>query len=83
MSDQLRDATKGKGNYGLGSATRNQADDMGRAWVGDGAKLASDEKTLVSKDGLRQYRPPTAFKMLLGIGKNTKKSHLRVAFYCY
>jgi RHS repeat-associated protein len=60
MSGQLRDAAKGKGNYGLGTATRNQADDMGRAWVGDGAKLASDGKTLVSKDGLRQYRPPTA-----------------------
>lgn len=60
MSGQLRDAAKGKGNYGLDTATRNQADDMGRAWVGDGAKLASDGKILVSKDGLRQYRPPTA-----------------------
>ncbi|WP_216602177.1 RHS repeat-associated core domain-containing protein [Vibrio pectenicida] len=59
MSGQLRDAVRGKGNYGLGMATRNQADLLGRAWVGDGAKLASDGKTLVSKDGLRQYRPPT------------------------
>lgn len=30
---------------------------MGRAWVGEGATLASDGKTLVSANGLRQYRP--------------------------
>ena len=47
MSGQLRDAAKGKGNFGLGNATRSQADDLGKAWVGDGAKLASDGKTLV------------------------------------
>ncbi len=55
----LRDAAKGKGNFGLGSGTRAEADKLGKAWVGDGAKVASDDKTLVSKDGLRQYRPPS------------------------
>ena len=38
----LRDAAKGKGNFGLGSGTRAEADKLGRAWVGDGYKLASD-----------------------------------------
>lgn len=32
---------------------------MGKAWVGDGYKVASYGKTLVSQNGLRQYRPPT------------------------
>lgn len=62
----LRDAARGKGNFGLGSGTRAEAERLGRAWVGDGAKLASDGKTLVSADGLRQFRPPS-FKPNLGI----------------
>ena len=55
----LRDAARGKGNFGLGSATRVEANRLGKAWVGNGSKLASDGKTLVSENGLRQYRPPT------------------------
>jgi hypothetical protein len=58
-SGMLRDAAKGKGNFGIGSATRSQADEVGRAWVGPNYKVASDGKTLVSQDGLRQYRPPS------------------------
>ncbi len=56
----LRDAAKGKGNFGLGSGSRAEADKLGRAWVGDGARVASDGKTLVSKDGLKVFRPPSA-----------------------
>ena len=59
LSGKLTEATKGKGNFGIGSGTREQADVMGKAWVGAGHKVASDGKTLVSQDGLRQYRPPT------------------------
>ncbi len=59
LSGKLTEATKGKGNFGIGSGTREQADVMGKAWVGDGYKVASDGKTLVSENGLRQYRPPT------------------------
>lgn len=55
----LRDAAKGKGNFGVGSATQEQAVAAGRAWVGDNATLASDGKTWVSQDGLRQFRPPS------------------------
>ncbi|MCW6005385.1 hypothetical protein K1W54_12445 [Micromonospora sp. CPCC 205371] len=62
----IRDAYKGKGNFGLGSGTRGQADEAGKAWVGEGYRVASDGKTLVSADGLRQYRPPS-FKPRLGI----------------
>ncbi|MDZ7925471.1 MAG: RHS repeat-associated core domain-containing protein [Marinagarivorans sp.] len=32
----LREAAKGKGNFGLGSGTRSEADELGKAWVGDG-----------------------------------------------
>lgn len=33
---------------------------MGKAWVGDGYRVASDVKTLVSADSLRTYRPPSS-----------------------
>ncbi|MDP3984890.1 MAG: hypothetical protein Q8Q52_07815 [Acidimicrobiia bacterium] len=59
ISGIVRDASKGKGNFGLGAGTRGQADDAGRAWVGDGYTIASDGKTLVSSDSLRQLRPPS------------------------
>lgn len=55
----LRDAAKGKGNFGLGSATRAESERLGKAWIGDGYKTASDGKTLISSDGLRHYRPPS------------------------
>lgn len=55
----LRDAATGKGNFGLGKATAEQADNLGKAWVGDGYRIASDGKSLVSADGLRVYRPPS------------------------
>ena len=47
-------------------ATEEVANRTGQAWVGDNATLASDGKTLVSADSLRQYRPPT-FKPNLGV----------------
>ncbi|MFI6046292.1 hypothetical protein ACIA8C_32060 [Nocardia sp. NPDC051321] len=65
LSGMLRDAAKGKGNFGIGSGTAEEAEAAGRAWVGSNAKLASDSKTWVSEDGLRQFRPPS-FKPNLG-----------------
>ena len=59
MSGMLRDAAHGKGNFGIGSASTQRAEAMGKAWVGPEARVASDGKTLISKDGLRQYRPPS------------------------
>ena len=55
----LRMALREKGNFGLGSANAETADRLGKAWVGDSYTVASDGRTLVSEDGLRQYRPPT------------------------
>lgn len=55
----LRSATRGKGNFGVGSANAADAARLGEAWVGQGAKVASDGKTLISADGLRQFRPPS------------------------
>ena len=65
LSGMLRAAASGKGNFGVGGATTEQAQAAGKAWVGEGATLASDGKTLVSADQLRQYRPPS-FKPDLG-----------------
>lgn len=61
----LRSASAGKGNFGLGSATARESDRLGQAWVGANFTIASDGRTLVSQDGLRQYRPPS-FKPSLG-----------------
>jgi hypothetical protein len=58
----LRDAAKGKGDFGLGEATSEVSDRLGKAWVGEEYHIASDGTTLVSKDGLRQYRPPSPKK---------------------
>ena len=64
-SGMLRSAAQGKGNFGVGQATEAVADRLGRAWVGSSPILANDGRTLISQDGLRQYRPPS-FKPNLG-----------------
>ena len=40
--------------------------ELGHAWVGVNHTIASDGKTLVSADGLRQFKSPS-FKPRLGI----------------
>lgn len=53
----------GKLNYGVGSGTKEEAERLGQIWVGDGAKLVTNQKDcpgcLISADGLRIYRPPS------------------------
>lgn len=58
----LREASQGTGNFVLGEASAKSSNKLGKMWVGDNAKLASDGKTLVSEDGLKQYRPPAVKK---------------------
>jgi hypothetical protein len=70
-----RDAAAGTGNFGLGSATASEADVLGQAWVGEGSTVASDGKTLLSEDGMRQYRPPS-YKPNLGIQQANFESRL-------
>ncbi len=56
----LRNAARGKGNFGIGSSTAAHADELGQAWVGAGfRRSSSNPDILVSADGLRQYRPPS------------------------
>lgn len=59
LSGIVREESKGKGNFGLGSGTASQATRAGESWVGAGYRVASDGKTLVSSDGLRTFRPPS------------------------
>ncbi|SEG79183.1 hypothetical protein SAMN04488115_11440 [Bosea lathyri] len=59
LSGMLRTAAAGKGDHTVGFAKREQAKAAGEAWVGPNAKTASDGRTLVSEDGLRQFRPPS------------------------
>ena len=57
----LKEANQLKGNKTLdGEFSREQIEQIGQAWVGENAVLASDGATLVSQDKLRQYRPPKA-----------------------
>lgn len=59
LSGILKRASQGKGNFGLGAATREQSNAMGKAWVGEGYRISSDRTAWVSTDGMRQYRPPS------------------------
>jgi hypothetical protein len=66
INGMLRDASRGKGNFGLGSATYNEAIQAGKAWVGEGFRISKDGSSWISANGLRQFRPPS-FKPKLGI----------------
>jgi RHS repeat-associated protein len=56
----LRDASQGRGNFGLGEITASESDRLGKIWVGEDYSIARDGTTLVSKDGTHVYRPPSA-----------------------
>ena len=91
LSGIVRDAAKGKGNFGLGSGSASQATRAGESWVGEGYRIASDGKTLVSRDGLKTFRPPTwkpnegkyqaNFEYWIGerVGKPFGNGHLDIA----
>lgn len=72
----LRAADRGKGNFGVGEATAEASEQLGRAWVGKGYTVASDGKTLVSENGLRQFRP-SSFKPRLGRSQSNFEQRLR------
>jgi hypothetical protein len=69
LSGILREAAANKGMGpaagGEAEVTASEAEELGKAWVGPGARVASDGKSLVSDNGLRVYRPPT-FKPGMG-----------------
>ena len=62
LNGMLRQAMKEKGNFTIGSATIEQANAMGKAWVGDNFKVSKNGVALISSDGMRQYRAPTIKK---------------------
>jgi hypothetical protein len=61
---RLAAAVNGSGtkniNFNIGQGTAAEAEQLGKAWVGDGAKMTSDGTGWVSADGTRVYRAPTA-----------------------
>ena len=73
ISGILRDAAQGKGNFGLGSATHEEAELAGQAWTGPNSRVSSGGVALVSEDGLRQWRPPS-YKQRLGITQSNFES---------
>ena len=44
----------------MGEANTATSNKLGKDFVGEGAEWGKSGKALVSKDGLRQYRPPTS-----------------------
>lgn len=56
----VHDARSRTGNFGIGTAGRAEADAAGLVWTGTDARRLPYGNTyrLVSRDGLRQYRPP-------------------------
>ncbi len=59
MSGMLRSAAIGKGNFGIGIASKSEAVAMGKAWAGANSRVSSNGKAIVSSDGLRQFRYPS------------------------
>jgi hypothetical protein len=55
----VSNASKGTGNFGVGTASVSEANTAGAKWVGEGSRVSSNGKTWISADGTRQYRPPT------------------------
>ncbi|EPI1098991.1 MafB family polymorphic toxin, partial [Neisseria gonorrhoeae] len=55
---------EGKKNFPIGTATYEEADRLGKIWVGEGARQTSGGGWL-SRDGTRQYRPPTEKKITI------------------
>ncbi|MFL9917948.1 hypothetical protein PQR75_21655 [Paraburkholderia fungorum] len=57
----LKDARSIKGDFNLGEGTSADADALARDFIGLDYRTSSrDESILISKDGLRQYRPPSS-----------------------
>ncbi|RFD30455.1 hypothetical protein CER19_08670 [Pseudomonas sp. GL93] len=59
---RLATAVNGSGtnnpNFSIGQGTSTESDQLGKTWVGDGAKKTGDGLGLISADGTRVYRPP-------------------------
>ena len=64
-SQELIDKRYEKGNFGIEAGNLAQAERLGRDWVGENARLSSNGKVLISKDGTRRFRGPE-FKPDLG-----------------
>jgi len=45
--------------FGIGSGTAYRATRAGESWLGEGCRIVSDGETLVSRDGVRTFRPPS------------------------
>lgn len=62
QDSRLAAAVNGSGtkcpNFSIGQVTYSEVNQLGKIWVGDGAKK-SDGLGFISTDGARVYRPPT------------------------
>ncbi|WP_238812629.1 hypothetical protein, partial [Paraburkholderia sp. SG-MS1] len=58
LATALDGSGKSNPNFSIGSGTAAEADQLGKLWVGDGAKMTSDGSGWISADGTRVYRMP-------------------------
>ncbi|MGJ7612142.1 MULTISPECIES: hemagglutinin repeat-containing protein [unclassified Variovorax] len=59
LAATINGSGKANPNYNIGSGSVAEADQLGKTWVGDGAKRLSDSSGWMSADGTRIYRSPT------------------------
>lgn len=59
LAATINGSGKANPNYNIGNGSAAEADQLGKTWVGDGAKRLSDASGWMSADGTRIYRSPT------------------------
>ncbi|WP_244145893.1 hypothetical protein [Paraburkholderia tropica] len=59
LAAAINGSGKSNPNVNIGSGTAAEADQLGKLWVGDGAKKTSDGSGWISADGTRVYRSPS------------------------
>lgn len=59
LAAAINGSGKSNPNFSIGSGTAAEADQLGKLWVGDGAKMTSDGSGWISADGTRVYRMPS------------------------
>ena len=57
LAKAVKGEPKGGLDFEIGSGTAQEADQLGKIWVGDGYRISSDGKALISADRQRSYRP--------------------------
>jgi hypothetical protein len=59
LATAISGSGKSNPNFTIGNGTAAETDQLGKVWVGDGAKMTNDGSGWISADGTRVYRMPS------------------------